>query len=78
MLTIGVEPLLQRSVSQHLYSHVVPLAALQELKKAVLAVSHVCLRVQLFVNDVVDTGPAVKFRPVVRQLSKPFPQSVSF
>lgn len=78
MLTIGVEPLLQRSVSQHLYSHVVPLFVLQALKKPVLAVSHVCLRMQTFVNLVVDTGPAVKFRPVVRQLSKPFPQSVSF
>ena len=78
MLTIGVEPLLQRSVSQHLYSHVVPLAALQALKKAVLEVSHVCLRVQTFVNLVVDTGPTVKFRPVVRQPSKPSPQSVSF
>lgn len=77
MLTIGVEPLLQRSVSQHLYSHVVPSATLQALKKAVPAVSHVCLIVQLFVNSVVDNGPAVKFRPVVRQLSKPSPQSVS-
>ena len=59
MLTIGVEPLLQRSVSQHLYSHVVPLAALQALKMAVSPASHVCLTMQIFVNNVVVTGPAV-------------------
>ena len=78
MLTIGVEPLLQRSVSQHLYSHVVPLAALQELKTVVSAASHSFLLLQIFVNDVVDAGPTVKFMPVVAQRSKPSPQSVSF
>ena len=59
MLTIGVEPLLQRSVSQHLYSHVEPSAALQAIKKAVSTVSHVCLIVQVFVNSVVDNEPTV-------------------
>ena len=78
MLTIGVEPLLQRSLSQHLYSHVVPLYVLQALKKVVSAPSHSCLLLQIFVNDVVDTGPTVKFRPVVAQRSEPSPQSVSF
>ena len=78
MLTIGVEPLLQRSLSQHLYSHVVPLAVLQAFKKPVSAASHCCLLLQLFVNDVVDARPTVKFTPVVTQRSKPSPQSVSF
>ena len=66
-------PLLHRSVSQHLYSQVLPFAALQAFKKPVSATSHTLLVVQLFVNPFVDE----KIKLVVTQRSRPGPQVVS-
>lgn len=75
---MGAAPLLHRSVSQHLYSHVLPFAALHACKKTVLAVSQVALVEQIFVNIFVVTRPAVKSKPVVAHRSPAFPQSSSF
>lgn len=61
MLTMGTAPLLtllpllHRSVSQHLYSHVLSFAALHACKKTVLAVSQTALGEQIFVNVFVHT-----------------------
>ena len=77
MLTIGEVPLLQRSLSQHLYSHLPP-AALQAFKATEPAKSQSALVVQDFVYDFDSWEPTLNSVVNVKQRGSDPLQSSSF